>query len=89
MSELHWIDEIADFTLADQERILGCVKCETQEVSPGVWEHTFTPQRTISISDLIHNETTASSGSQLLRYWLVMAQGCGLIDSYAFRENHK
>lgn len=42
-----WIDEIADFTEADQARIIERINgnVETREVRPGVWEHTFTPRQ--------------------------------------------
>lgn len=62
MSELHWIDE---YTEDDQARIMAHLssKHTTREVSPGVWEHTFTPERTINLDELIRSESTASTNT--------------------------
>lgn len=72
MSELHWIDEIAEFAPEDQARIIKRINgnIETREARPGVWEHTFTPDNgrqwywqisTTGLTEDIPSESTTTS----------------------------
>jgi hypothetical protein len=48
MSEFPWTEQIAQLPHDEQAHVIGRINgnVETREVSPGVWEHTFTPENT-------------------------------------------